>query len=248
MPPNALRRLLDLHASPQRAPQESRYLKLASREVLGTGVPAAHQAAVAYVRAHGLPSDLAQIDAWFRASFEEALCATEFLAVQSALDAKTWRVAEQWCASPDTWALADPIAAILVAAHLEAGVIAEHRLRAWARRDDENFWFRRIAIVATTSLNRGLGGPTRAQLRRLGRVPPIGAHPRPDFTLDLLEASIHDTRHFIRLAIGWALRELAPVAPDRVAAFVTARRERFTKAMLNKARLDEQGRRTPAWR
>ena len=36
---------------------------------------------------------------------------------------------------PDTWALADPIATLLVAGHLESVVIDEEVLREWARRD-----------------------------------------------------------------------------------------------------------------
>ena len=93
------------------------------------------------------------------------------------------------------------------------------------------------------SLNDGLHGPTQRRLRRIGRVPPIGESPRPQLTFDLLEASIHDRRHFIRLGIGWALRPLSVVDPDGVAAFVTRHRSRLTKAMLNKARLDDHGRR-----
>ena len=115
-------------------------------------------------------------------------------------------------------------------------------LRAWAARESP-FWYRRIALVATVSLNDGLGGPTQRRLRRIGRVPPIGESPRPQLTFDLLEASIHDRRHFIRLGIGWALRPLSAVDPDGVAAFVQRHRAKFTKAMLNKARLDDDGRR-----
>ena len=232
-----LRGRLAAHADADRAQQEARYLKLDRREVLGCTVPAAHRVAVEFVRACGLPTDLALIDRWFHASFEEGLCAVEFLSAQPAYTQDTWAVAEAWCAAPDTWALADPISAILVARHLEEAVIAEDLLREWAGRE-EPFWFRRIALVATTSLNGGLGGPTRRQLRQLGRAPEIGRQPRPDLTFDLLEASIHDKRHFIPLGIGWALRPLSQVAPDRVAAFVTAHRDRFTKAMLSKARMN----------
>ena len=115
-------------------------------------------------------------------------------------------------------------------------------LRDWAARE-EPFWYRQIALVATTSLNRGLGSPTRTRLRRFGRVPPIGDRPRPGLTLDLLEASIHDRRHFIRLGSGWVLRELSEVDPDGAAASVQRHRAQFTKAMLARARLDDHGRR-----
>ncbi len=230
-------------ADPARAAQVAQYLKLVDREVLGVAVPATHRVTLAYVRARGLPSVLELIHGWFRASFEEALCAIEMLGAQPVDTHDTWEVTERWCAAPDTWALADPISTILVAGHLEAGVIDEALLRAWGARE-EPFWFRRIALVSTTSLNGGLGGPTRRQLRQLGRCPEIGATPRPGLTFDLLDASVPDTRHFIRLGIGWTLRELSAVDPVGVARWVQRHRPQLTKAMLNKARLDERGRRT----
>ena len=240
-PAHALRRRLEAHADPARSVQEARYLKLQNRRVLGAGVPNVYRVARGYARDFGLPRDLEVIDSWFRASLEEALCAVQFLGAQAAFSSHTWSLVEDWCANPDTWALADPIATILVAGHLEDGVIDESLLRGWARRE-EPFWFRRIALVATTSLNSGLGGPTKRRLGLLGRTPRIGRRPRPDLTLDLLGDAIGDTRHFIRLAIGWSLRDLSKVAPAQVERFVLAHRAHFTKAMLNKARLGEDGR------
>ncbi len=239
---NPLREMLEAAATPERAAGEAKYLKLEERENLGVDVSSIHKIAVRYVRDFGLPSDLTVIDGWFGASLEEAACAVRFLAAQPAYSAATWAVAERWCFAPDTWVLADPISTILVAGHLEDEVIDEDLLREWARREDP-FWYRRIAIVATTSLNGGLGGPTRAQLKRLGRVPKLACAPRPPLTLELLESSIHDTRHFIRLGIGWALRVLAAAAPRETAEFVSTHRGQFTKAMLAKARLDEDGHR-----
>ena len=109
---------------------------------------------------------------------------------------------------------------------------------------EEPFWYRRCALVATTALNESLHGPTQKRLRRIGRVPPVGESPRSELTFELLDASLHDTRHFIRLGIGWALRPLSAVDPDGVAAWVTRNRAQLTKAMLNKARLDEDGQST----
>ena len=54
-------------------------------------------------------------------------------------------------------------------------MIDDARLREWGARE-EPFWFRRIALVSTTSRNGGLGGPPRRQLRQLGRCPKIGAN------------------------------------------------------------------------
>ncbi len=237
-----LRSRLEAVADPVRAAGEAKYLKLERRRAIGTSMPGAERAVTGFVKDFGLPSDLELFSRLFDASLEEAWCAIWMLAAQPAFSADTWRLAEAWSGAPDTWALADPISLLLVAGHLEAGVIAEDVLRAWAARESP-FWYRRIALVATVSLNDGLHGPTQRRLRRIGRVPPIGESPRPRLTLDLLEASIHDRRHFIRLGIGWALRPLSAVDPDGVAAFVQRHRAQITKAMLRKARLDDDGRR-----
>ena len=238
---DSLRARLEAVATPKRAQGEARYLKLTDRRVIGTGVKPWERVAAAYVRERGQP-DLKQLERWFDASLEEAWTATYCLGARPVFDAASWRLVNRWSGAPDTWAIADPLALILVAGYLEAGVIEADLLRYWAARE-EPFWYRRIALVATTSLNRGLGSPTRTRLRRFGRVPPIGDRPRPGLTLDLLEASIHDRRHFIRLGIGWTLRELSTVDPDGAAAFVQRHRAQFTKAMLAKARLDDHGRR-----
>jgi len=238
-----LRSRLEAVADPVRAAGEAKYLKLERRRVIGTSMPGAERVLTGFVREFGLPSDLSLLARLFEASLEEAWCAIWMLAAQPAFDAESWRLTEAWSGDPDTWALADPISLLLVAGHVDAGVIDEDVLREWAARESP-FWFRRVALVATVSLDDGLHGPTQRRLRRIGRVPPIGETPRPQLTFDLLEASIHDRRHFIRLGIGWALRPLSAVDPDGVAAFVQRHRAQITKAMLRKARLDDDGRRT----
>ena len=237
---DTLRQMLLQHSDSVRAVEVARYLKLESREVLGASVPATHRVAAQLVRDFGLPADLDLLDRWFRGSFEEALCAVFFMGAQPQYTAGHWSVIERWCAAPDTWALADPISLILVAGFRGEGVIDRDLLRSWIARE-EPFWFRRIALVSTTAMNQGgPGGPTRTRLRRLGRVPDFG-EPDPGLTFEFLEMSIHDKRRFIRLAIGWTLRILAPLDPDGVAGFVQRHRAQFTRAMLNKAHLDDLG-------
>ena len=231
---------LEAAVTPERAAGEAKYLKLGDRENLGVDGTGIHRIISEYVREFGPPRDLALVDHWFRGSLEEASWAVRFPAAQPAYTTATWEFAERWCGMPDTWVLADPISTILVAGHLEEGVISEPLLREWARRE-EPFWSRRIALVSTTSLNAGLGGPTRTRLKRIGRVPNAGSRPQPELTLELLESSVHDKRHFARLGIGWAPRTLAEVAPQETADFVVRHRRIMTKATLGKARLAEDG-------
>ena len=121
------------------------------------------------------------------------------MGTQPGYTSRHWSFIERWCVAPDTWALADPISVILLAGFRGEGIIDDQLLRAWIATD-EPFWFRRIALVATTAINRGgPGGPTKARLRRLGREPVFG-EPAPALTLEFLEHCIPDKRHSIRLA------------------------------------------------
>jgi len=124
--------------------------------------------AAAYVCERVRP-DLDQVARWFDASLEEAWTAIYCLATRPEFDAASWRLVERWSRAPDTWAIADPMARILVAGHLEAGVIDADLLHTWAARE-QPFWYRRIALVATTSLNGGLGGPTAKDAQVSGHV------------------------------------------------------------------------------
>ena len=148
---------------------------------------------------HGQPS-LDQLAQWFDASLEEAWTAIYCLAARPAFDDASWRLVERWSGMPDTWAIADPLALILVAGHLEAGVLDEDRLHDWAARE-EPFWFRRVALVATTSPQPGTGradAQTPAALRAhtANRPPsPPGAHARPVGGQHPRPSPLHPARH-----------------------------------------------------
>jgi 3-methyladenine DNA glycosylase AlkD len=72
-------------------------------------------------------------------------------------------------------------------------------LRVWA--DDEDFWIRRVAIIA--------------QLQRKDATDRA-------LLADAIEPNIADPEFFIRKAIGWALRDFARTDPEWVRAFVDA--------------------------
>jgi 3-methyladenine DNA glycosylase AlkD len=72
---------------------------------------------------------------------------------------------------------------------------------------DEDVWSRRLALVATTSINRGHTGYTI-----------------PDLTLDLVDRAKDERHPMITKAVSWALREMTKSHPDRVVAYLEANR------------------------
>ena len=73
---------------------------------------------------------------------------------------------------------------------------------------DEDVWSRRLALVATTPINRGHTGFTI-----------------PDLTLELVDRVKEERRPMITKAVSWALREMTKSHPDRVAAYLEENRE-----------------------
>ncbi len=177
-PARVLRSRLEAVADPVRAAGEAKYLKLERRRVIGASMPGAERALTGVVQEFGLPTDLDMLDALFGASLEEAWCAIWMLAAQPAFNVETWRLTEAWSEAPDTWALADPISLLLVAGHLEAGVIAEDVLIAWAARESPfwygaSLWWRRCRSTTGSTDPPGGGcngsGACRRSASRRGR-------------------------------------------------------------------------------
>lgn len=73
---------------------------------------------------------------------------------------------------------------------------------------DEDVWSRRLALVATTPINRGHTGFTI-----------------PDLTLELVDRVKEERHPMITKAVSWALREMTKSHPDQVAAYLEENRE-----------------------
>jgi 3-methyladenine DNA glycosylase AlkD len=73
---------------------------------------------------------------------------------------------------------------------------------------DEDVWSRRLALVATTPINRGHTGFTI-----------------PALTLELVDRVKGEQHPMITKAVSWALREMTKSHPDRVAAYLEENRE-----------------------
>ncbi len=73
---------------------------------------------------------------------------------------------------------------------------------------DEDVWSRRLALVATTPINRGHTGFTI-----------------PDLTLELVDRVKEERHPMITKAVSWALREITKSHPDRVTVYLEENRE-----------------------
>jgi 3-methyladenine DNA glycosylase AlkD len=105
-----------------------------------------------------------------------------------------------------------------VAAHLVGGVLLHHRSEIAPLMDqwieDSDLWIRRTAIISQ------LTHKDKTDHARLFRYS-LAQAPEKDF--------------FIRKAIGWALRQYAYTAPDRVRTFITRHRDRLSPLTYREA-------------
>lgn len=98
------------------------------------------------------------------------------------------------------------------------GVECARAIAAWS--DAGTLWQRRAAAVAFVNLaprgNEALPG-------------------LPDLLLAVCTILVADPARFSQTAAGWVLRELSRAEPERVAAFITAHRGRFSREALRMA-------------
>jgi 3-methyladenine DNA glycosylase AlkD len=188
--------------SPQRAAAERSYLKSRLRH-LGAPVPAVRRVVRNWERGHpqvGHDDLFAIADAlWAEPVHERRLAAIELLQVvprRISADDMPWM--ERHLRECGTWALVDPLAGLVVADLLPREPAVLSVLDGWVADDD--FWMRRSAVL-------GL----RSAVRR-------GEH--LDVLFDFAERLLPDTEFFVRKAIGWVLREVAPRHPREVSAWL----------------------------
>ena len=205
----AIRAELRALADPALAPGQQAYMK-STMPFLGVRVPAVRALARRLGRETTDPAVLrdAALALWRRATHrEERYAATALMSLRplrGRLDMLD--VHEEMIRTGAWWDHSDEVAhrlAETLDAHpVETGAL----LRRWMRDDD--LWIRRVSIIG-----------------QLGRKDDV------DFALltEAIEANVGDApgagEFFIRKAIGWALRDAARTAPDRVRAFVDAHPE-----------------------
>lgn len=103
------------------------------------------------------------------------------------------------------WDYVDSVAPRLSELLLKEPEDMEALLRQWSV--DENFWFRRAAIIAQLPAKSATNVP---------------------LLQELIEPNLGDKEFFIRKAIGWALRQYARTDPDWVRDYVSMNEQRLS--------------------
>lgn len=102
----------------------------------------------------------------------------------------------------DNWVSVDCYSAYLVGYAWRENKISDKKIHAYLKSD--NFWIRRIPLVATVSLNQKARGGTGDTKR----------------TLEVCLKAINDHNDMINKALSWALRELAKIHKEPVIKFI----------------------------
>jgi 3-methyladenine DNA glycosylase AlkD len=201
----------------ERAEKEKAYLK-SELTHLGARVPDIRRVVKGFHRREDLGH--ARIvtlvkELWKRRIHELRMAAVELLVLEGArMTEEDLPLVEDLLRSSRTWALVDPLAAIVGGGLIERNPKLKRTLDRWANDDD--FWIRRSAMLA-------LLGPLRA-----------GGGDWDRFTR-YADAMLEEKEFFIRKAIGWVLREAGKKSPDRVAKWITPRASRASGVTLREA-------------
>jgi 3-methyladenine DNA glycosylase AlkD len=207
---NYFRQQLQAQADPTRAEGEKRYLK-SDLKFYGLSVPRLEKLIKAWLKEHAdTPIDelVTLAEKLWESDYHEEKSLAVFMLVHRAkkLTLAHMPFIEKMMHEVNTWAHLDEIAVHIVGNMIETDPKTLDYLTGWAKSD--NFWVRRTAILAQVlQFRRGEGNfELFAQIAA------------PMFQ----EGSgwSKEERFFIRKAIGWALRELAPKQPKLVYNFV----------------------------
>jgi 3-methyladenine DNA glycosylase AlkD len=200
-----MREALARHADPVRAAPMQAYMK-SSMPYLGLSSATLRATCRAVLAGHRLPSfeawRAAVLELWHAAAFREERYAALFIVGYG--DYKAFRTLEalalyqELIVSGAWWDLVDGLASHEVGDLLRQFPEAMRpTLLAWSRGEDH--WLRRTAIICQIGSKRA----TDEQL-----------------LFACIEPSLGERDFFLRKGIGWALREYARVAPERVLQYV----------------------------
>ncbi|HOP05250.1 MAG TPA: DNA alkylation repair protein [Tenuifilaceae bacterium] len=114
----------------------------------------------------------------------------------------------------DNWLSVDYFGAIVVGCAWRENLITTEKVKSYLKSND--FWIRRIAVVATVSLNQKARGG-RGDSKR---------------TLEICRLVVDDHHDMIVKALSWALRELSKIDKDSVIEFINENRNSLHKKVL----------------
>ena len=199
------------HADPEHQVRMSMVVPTGLK-VYGLRVPQLRDIARAWQRARKqiICEDLmALVEAlWDGRSREERLLVIYLLGhYKRCIPGLTWAHFERWRQDLDNWEIADGLGQWVLALWL----LGEPDTRLDYLREliaDEDMWSRRLALVATTPINRGHTGFTI-----------------PNLTLELVDRVKEERHPMITKAVSWALREMTKSHPDRVVVYLEENRE-----------------------
>jgi 3-methyladenine DNA glycosylase AlkD len=209
---------LRTEGTPGRAEHEKAYLK-SELEHYGTGVPAIRSVAKAIAAQYPeLSHDdlVVLVEAlWVAPVHERRMVAVELLDIyHTLLRGEDVILLERLLRGSRTWAIVDPLAALVIGRlaerHPELGAVLDR----WA--SDQDFWVRRAALLPLLGpLRRG-----RGDFERFSRY---------------ADAMLEDKEFFVRKAIGWVLRETAKKRPDLVYMWLLPRAARASGVTIREA-------------
>jgi 3-methyladenine DNA glycosylase AlkD len=180
--------------------------------IYGVKVPHLRKMAADWQRAHKQVARdelLALVEAlWDGGSLEERSLAIYLLErYKRWIPDLTWQHFERWRCGLDNWVVTDGLAMWVMAVWM----LADPESRPdhlWDLIADEDLWSRRLALVATTGLNR---------IRKDVHF--------PDLTLALVDRVKTERHPMMTKAISWALRALGEKEPRAVAAYLEENRD-----------------------
>jgi len=114
----------------------------------------------------------------------------------------------------DNWLSVDYFGALIVGNSWRNNNITIDKVKTYLKSND--FWIRRIAIVATVSLNQKARGGTGDALQ----------------TLEICKLVVDDHEDMIIKALSWALRELTKVEKKAVIEFIDNYKDKLHKKVL----------------
>ena len=114
----------------------------------------------------------------------------------------------------DNWLSVDYFGAIVVGCAWRENLVSTEKIKNYLQ--SENFWIRRIAVVATVSLNQKARGGFGDSKR----------------TLEICKLVVDDHQEMIIKALSWSLRELAKIDKEPVIEFINEYENRLHKKVL----------------